>query len=94
MTKRQRRRLRRRLRNLCLLVTCVFLILSLTTVLAQSSNNSTDYLTYTVQSGDTLWEIASEYRGRTEIRRYIDLIRSHNDLGTSHIRPGQVLELP
>ena len=46
-----------------------------------------------VRSGDTLWHIAAQNRGRTDIRRYIYEIQKLNDLGST-IYPGQTLLLP
>ena len=48
---------------------------------------------WTVQRGDTLWKIASENRGNTEIRKYIYQIQQLNDIGST-IYPGQTLLLP
>lgn len=48
---------------------------------------------WTVGRGDTLWQIAAENRGNTEIRRYIYQIQKLNAIGST-IYPGQVLLLP
>lgn len=46
-----------------------------------------------VQPGDTLWGIASDNRGSTEIRKYIYQMQQLNDIGST-IFPGQTLTLP
>ncbi|MDD4657954.1 MAG: LysM peptidoglycan-binding domain-containing protein [Eubacteriales bacterium] len=48
---------------------------------------------WTVRRGDTLWNIAAENRGNTEIRKYIYQIQKLNDIGST-IYPGQTLLLP
>ncbi len=49
---------------------------------------------YTVRSGDTLWNIAAEVVVDGDIRDVVAQIRHINDLDSSLIQPGQVLELP
>ena len=52
-------------------------------------NSSGEYVTYTVQSGDTLWEIARKYPGVSET----DLARLNNITDSSKIQPGQVIKI-
>ncbi len=50
---------------------------------------------YTVEYGDTLWEIATEhYPASEDPRAKIEAIRHENDLEGYAIRPGTRLELP
>jgi LysM repeat protein len=50
---------------------------------------------YTVHSGDTLWEIATEhYPVSGDPRATIEAIRQQNDLEDYGLRPGMRLELP
>jgi len=49
--------------------------------------------TWTVSPGDTLWAIASQHRGKLEIRRYIYEIEKLNDIN-GQIYPGQRIILP
>lgn len=50
---------------------------------------------HTVQSGETLWEITTEYYSPSEDPRpRIEEIRAANDLTDFRIHPGQRLELP
>lgn len=51
--------------------------------------NLDNYITYTVRSGDTLWEIARKYPGTTET----DIARLNNITNASSIRPGQVIKI-
>lgn len=53
------------------------------------------HVEYTVLSGDTLWDIASEHvLPGDDIRVLIDDIKRSNDLASSVIVPGQVLRIP
>lgn len=47
-----------------------------------------------VESGDTLWSIASGVAGTRDVREVIDGIQLLNDLTSASIEPGQVLRLP
>ncbi|WP_034511541.1 LysM peptidoglycan-binding domain-containing protein [Blastococcus sp. URHD0036] len=48
-----------------------------------------------VQPGDTVWSIATEVTGRGEdVRAVVDAIERLNDLESSAVVPGQVLEVP
>lgn len=49
------------------------------------------YETYTVKTGDTLWQIAKEYLGSGT--KYTEIMKI-NELKTSTIRTGQVLKIP
>jgi membrane-bound lytic murein transglycosylase D len=48
-----------------------------------------EYILYTVQSGDTLWEIAKKYEGVNET----DIMRLNNLNDGNRIKPGQVLRI-
>jgi ferric-dicitrate binding protein FerR (iron transport regulator) len=47
-----------------------------------------------VQSGDTLWSIASSLDDDGDVRALVDEIQRLNDLDGGVLVPGQVLELP
>jgi hypothetical protein len=50
---------------------------------------------YTVEYGDTLWEVATEhYPASEDPRATIEAIRQENGLGDYGLRPGMRLELP
>ncbi|MGZ4550319.1 MAG: LysM peptidoglycan-binding domain-containing protein [Blastococcus sp.] len=48
----------------------------------------------TVESGDTLWSIASSVAGDSDVRLVVDQIRQLNGPKTADIVPGEVLQLP
>lgn len=50
--------------------------------------------TVVVQSGDTLWAIASSVAGDDDVRAVVDRIQRANGLSGSALEPGQVLQLP
>jgi nucleoid-associated protein YgaU len=47
-----------------------------------------------VQSGDTLWSIATALDGEGDVRRLVDEIQRLNGLDGADLVPGQVLQLP
>jgi membrane-bound lytic murein transglycosylase D len=59
------------------------------TASVQAADPDTEYITYQVREGDSLWEIARKYPGVTET----DISRLNNITNASRIRPGQVLKI-
>lgn len=54
----------------------------------------TEKMSYVVQAGDTLWDIAKEYAPNSmDMREYIRNIKEHNELETLNIYPDMVLEI-
>jgi len=74
------------------------ILLSLGTALFFSSaaqgGKQEDRITVTVRKGDTLWEIAEHYRGRTEIRKFIYKIKKANNIEDSRIYSGMEIVIP
>jgi membrane-bound lytic murein transglycosylase D len=54
-----------------------------------SVSDNTQYIMYTVKSGDTLWDIAKMFPGVTDT----DIMRLNNITDASKIRPGQQLKI-
>lgn len=62
---------------------------------AMPKTNVTQWQTYTVESGDTLWTIArNEYGDTVDVRRMIDIICAENDIVPDKLMPGQVIMVP
>jgi LysM repeat protein len=62
---------------------------------AAGANAGTEPVIYTVATGDTLWEIATEhYPPSGDPRATIEAIRQENALEGYLIQPGMRLELP
>lgn len=84
-------------KKLVLVASLICSILVIITILssaqAQKVTSAKDVCQWTVRKGDTLWKIAAENRGNTEIRKYIYQIQELNDIGST-IYPGQTLLLP
>ncbi len=60
-----------------------------------SAHDQVEYASVTVAPGDTLWDIASQYRPvGVDIRAFVDHIQSLNGLRSPLIQPGQVLKVP
>ena len=63
---------------------------------AQASNERADvtYTYVTVNSGQTLWDIAEKYAPERDTRDTIDAIVSLNNLTDGTVQPGQRIALP
>ena len=60
-----------------------------------TASTADEYTQYTVQSGDTLWDIADQISGNKEDpRAVVHAICSMNDLNAEDLRPGMVLTVP
>ena len=66
------------------------------TQIGWSYQPSQEFVSVTVEPGQTVWQLASVAAGDdTDVRQVMDSILKENGLtGTSDIRPGQVLRLP
>lgn len=62
---------------------------------ADAALQNTTFVTHTVRSGDTLWDIAMVHAPQgSDVRNFVFDIKAVNGLETSNIQPGQVLQIP
>ena len=86
---------RRFIISLITAVTVVFLIFYISISASEQKDDiSKDSAVYYVNYGDTLWDIALEYKGTRDIRTYVYLLKKANALKTSDISPGLKLIIP
>ncbi|MDD4781112.1 MAG: LysM peptidoglycan-binding domain-containing protein [Tissierellia bacterium] len=58
------------------------------------SKDITQYDYISVQEGDTLWAIASEYSNKDDIRKVIYIISKVNNISEATIYPGDIIKIP
>lgn len=77
-------------------VVLAILALFMCTQIGWSYQPSQEFVSVTVEPGQTVWQLASVAAGDDmDVRQVMDSILKENGLtGTSDIRPGQVLRLP
>lgn len=97
INKREKRRLlRRKNRMVCLIIFLVCLIayqcLKPSKIEACTPNK---FVTVIVYEGDSLWKIAEQFNSDDmDIRNYINLIQQHNEIESSVLQPGDIIEVP
>lgn len=70
-------------------------ITSMTGSFESTATTVDEYTTYTVCSGDTLWDIADQYRSEdTDARKAIFVISKINDIEAGDLQPGMELIIP
>ena len=95
---RRRRKNRRIIRNRIIAILIAFLAVLLLCSFIAAKNSRSDiglWETYTVQPGDTLWELTREIYGNDcDIREIIDIIAKENEIRAGKIMAGDVIILP
>jgi LysM repeat protein len=83
---------------MAIVLTALLIITGLPGILLARGSTESDppvQAVISVQPGDTLWDIAREYTAPGEdIRVTIERIRTHNNLKSLVLHPGQTLEIP
>ena len=60
-----------------------------------SASDNKQYEEYFVQAGDTLWDIASQFKpSDINIKKFIYEIQIHNNTDAEHLQAGQTIEIP
>ena len=78
----------------CGIVLCVLLAVPFATQ-GKATQTSPSKVFVCVQDGDTLWSIGSQHcSGGLSVTDCVKWIVDHNDLGSSLIVPGQIIEVP
>lgn len=70
-------------------------IISVPIIVKAKGTQESQYITVVVRSGDTLWDIASEYTGSNkDVRETIYNIKKTNNMDGAMLVPGQELLIP
>jgi LysM repeat protein len=72
-----------------ILLSCIFFA-----VTVNGAETKSAFTAVTVQSGDTLWDLAKEYGKGGDIRNYIHEIQKANNLTGEEIFAGDVIKMP
>ena len=79
---------------------CVILIFSLNYKSISNAKDDTGIVyykyfhNYTVQAGDTLWNLAKEYNNDDNYKNYIKEVKSINHLNSDKIKSGEKIVIP
>jgi LysM repeat protein len=77
-----------------LLLALAMLVLAPHVVKLMARSEAPAVLTYKVQPGETLWEIASVHSQGRDVRNVISAIKRANQMESAIIQPGQELVIP
>ncbi|MDQ0216961.1 LysM peptidoglycan-binding domain-containing protein [Peribacillus cavernae] len=78
-----------------LLLGAVFLFSLFFFSLQSDKENINNYVTVTVSSGETLWEMAERYGNENLTKNdFIDWIEKHNQLQAESLKPGEKIVIP
>jgi LysM repeat protein len=73
----------------------IILIMLINAPVAKGSTNMPDYITVTVEKGDTLWGIVkNNCKGYKDIRKVVYDIKKINNIKSASISPGQKIKIP
>lgn len=80
-----------------IILSLIFIVLSsvITQTFISKGLEKQKFVTVTVNSGDTLWELGKAYKPESEdVRYFIYKIKKTNDIASNYIYPGQELKIP
>lgn len=70
-------------------------VLSINAVSFGNCKRNYETVSFTVNEGDTLWEIAELYADESiDVRKYIRDIKAYNNMETSELMPGDIILIP
>ena len=93
----RRRRQLRRQRSLALILVVIFTVLVATVAFARGSmgNEGINVVSVKITSGDTLWNIALEYKpDDCDVREFVRRISEYNGIQNANIISGQTIYIP
>ncbi len=95
MTNKKKRQLNRYRCSLLLLVLLSIMAVVLLTSFVKNGQAEVAYTEYVVQTGDTLWDIATNCSdGHHDIRKIVYAMREKNNLAEATIHSGDVILVP
>lgn len=72
----------------------IFLLIALFNISIAKTNSESEIIDYTINKGETLWNIAKEYTpDNKDIRQTIYEIKQLNNMTDSTIYPGQTIKI-
>ena len=72
----------------------IFLLIALFNISIAKTNSEAEIIDYTINKGETLWNIAKEYTpDNKDIRQTIYEIKQLNNMTNSTIYPGQTIKI-
>jgi nucleoid-associated protein YgaU len=83
-------------RRFYIFVIMVTIVISFSALAAAVNGADTgdEYISVIVESGDTLWDLAREYKSSGDLRQYIREVEKINNLTDSLIYEGDILKMP
>lgn len=72
-----------------IIISCTLLISTV-----NGADSGPSYISVTIDKGDTLWDLAKEYKKDGDIRRYIHKVQVLNNLSDSNLIEGEVIKMP
>lgn len=88
-------------RTACKWVMILMVAVVLTAVLVTIGSSNTfgsaeamEVETVMVESGDSLWSIASQYAEGRDVREVVREIKAYNQMNNANLYPGMILEIP
>ena len=74
----------------------VFAMIGALCVIFMEPETQVSYIRHTVQTGETVWEIAERYSGRQvkPFNEFVYEVQAENKLAGRYIRPGDTLVIP
>lgn len=87
-------RIRNKVKFIRSIAILIFLLIALFNISIAKTNSEAEIIDYTINKGETLWNIAKEYTpDNKDIRQTIHEIKQLNNMTDSTIYPGQTIKI-